>query len=254
MASRFWLRPKWLFGHALCLLLVVLFVNLGFWQLRRHDEKQARNALIEARTESEPVELDDALAGGVDVARYQRVSATGRWDPEGTVLVRSRSLDGAPGFHVVTPLDLGRGTLLVNRGFAPLGRGEEDAILEFSRPQQIDVTVEGILLASEERGSFGPRDADGVQRVVNRIDVDRLGQQVRGDVVPLYLQLSSADPADEPPPTILPEPTQDDGPHLSYAVQWFIFATVGAVGWPLLLRKTAREQERDVREEAPQPA
>lgn len=254
MAGRFWLRPKWLFGHALCLLLVVLFVNLGLWQLRRLDEKQDRNALIEARTEAEPVELDDALADGVEGARYRRVSATGRWDAEGTVLVRSRSLDGAPGYHVVTPLELDGGALLVNRGFAPLGQGEEEAILELSRPEPIVAAVEGILLASEERGSFGPRDAAGVQRVVNRIDVARLGQQVGGDVVPLYLQLTAADPADEPPPTILPEPTQDTGPHLSYAVQWFIFATVGAVGWPLLLRKTAREQDRDVRQEAPEPA
>lgn len=253
MAGRFWLRPKWLFGHALCLLLVVLFVNLGLWQLRRYDEKQARNDLIEARTEAAPGELDETLVDGVDGARYRRVSVSGRWDAEGTVLVRSRSLDGAPGYHVVTPLEFDGTALLVNRGFAPLGRGEEDAILALSRPEQTAVTVEGILLASEERGSFGPRDAAGVQRVVNRIDVDRLGQQVAGSVVPLYLQLTSVEPADEPPPTILPEPEQDDGPHLSYAVQWFIFATVGAVGWPLLLRKTAREQEPD-REGAPEPA
>src|SRR5690606_12189944 len=96
VAGRFWLRPKWVFGHVLCLFLIVLFVNLGFWQLRRLDEKQARNALIEARTDAAPIDLADALAAGPEAARYRRVVATGRWLPDDTVLIRSRSLDGAP--------------------------------------------------------------------------------------------------------------------------------------------------------------
>jgi len=41
--TRFWLRPKWIVGHLLCLFLIVLFVNLGFWQLRRlHSRQPAR--------------------------------------------------------------------------------------------------------------------------------------------------------------------------------------------------------------------
>ena len=31
--------------------------------------------------------------------------------------------------------------------------------------------------------------------------------------------------------------TLDEGPHFSYAVQWFLFATVGVVGYPILLRR-----------------
>jgi surfeit locus 1 family protein len=79
-----------------------------------------------------------------------------------------------------------------------------------------------------------------------RLDLARLQQQYRPDLFPLWLQLQKANPpvAKDALPVLLPEPEQDEGPHLSYAVQWFLFATVGAIGWPLLLRKTARDDER----------
>jgi surfeit locus 1 family protein len=41
-------------------------------------------------------------------------------------------------------------------------------------------------------------------------------------------------------PVVLPEPELDEGPHLSYAVQWFVFATIAAVGYPLVLRRLSR--------------
>ena len=44
-------------------------------------------------------------------------------------------------------------------------------------------------------------------------------------------------------PEPVPAPTLDEGPHLSYAVQWFIFTTVAVVGYPLILRRRARELE-----------
>ena len=247
----FWLRPKWVVGHVVCLALVVLFVNLGFWQLRRLDERQARNDRIEQRMAAAPTGLADALRSGADAAEYRRVEVEGTWLPAAGVLVRSRSLDGRPGYHAVTPLRTADGTVLVNRGFVPRSVGEEEPELARRvRPPAARVRVEGILRATETRQGIGPREPEGRLEVVSRIDVARLSQQV-DDLVPVYLQLVEADP---PPPAAgprpLPPPETDEGSHLSYAVQWFIFATVGAVGWPLLLRKTAREE----RVEADQPA
>ena len=76
---------------------------------------------------------------------------------------------------------------------------------------------------------------------VNRIDIPRLQQQSPEPLAPVYLQLQSAQPKDSDFLRLLPLPATDEGPHLSYAIQWFIFATVGAVGWPLLLRKQGRD-------------
>ena len=239
----FWLRPKWIFGHVLCLVLIVTFVNLGFWQLRRLDEKRDRNALIHSREASPPASLDEALHDGADAAAYRRVRAKGTWDAGATVLVRSRSLDGDPGYHVLTPLDVGDETIIVNRGFAPLGAGDDVAVLAAVRPTgDLDVQVEGLLRPSDSRGSIGPKDpATGRLTVVNRIDIPRLQQQSPEPLAPVYLQLQSAQPKDSDFLRLLPLPATDEGPHLSYAIQWFIFATVGAVGWPLLLRKQGRD-------------
>ena len=39
--------------------------------------------------------------------------------------------------------------------------------------------------------------------------------------------------------TPVPLPDLDEGPHLSYAFQWFIFAAIGAVGYVMILRRNA---------------
>jgi cytochrome oxidase assembly protein ShyY1 len=241
VSTRFWLRPKWVFGHILCLFLIVVFINCGFWQLRRLHQKQHRNDLIHQREQAAPASLDDALQAGADGAVYRRVQVEGRWDAADTVLVRSRSLNEEPGFHVLTPLVVGNEAVIVNRGFTPLGGGGDQAILANVQPPAGPVRVEGLLRATETRGSFGPQDPNGRLTVVNRIDVPRLQDQVDARLVPVYLQLTASTPAPGDLPRILPLPATDEGPHRAYAVQWFIFATVGAVGWPLLLRKTARD-------------
>jgi surfeit locus 1 family protein len=240
------LRPRWLVGTIIAVLVIVLFVNLGFWQLRRLDEKRDRNAAIEERG-SQPVqpvgEVVDPRTGfdEVDGLEYRRASARGRYDAEGEVRIRSRSLDGRPGVWVVTPLQVdGRTALAVNRGFVPLST-------EVPAPPSREVEVTGLLFATQEREGIGPRDpAEGALAELSRLDLARLQQQYDADLYPLWLQLQRSDPPvdQDALPVLLPEPDQDEGPHLSYAVQWFLFATVGAIGWPLLLRRTAKEDER----------
>ena len=246
------LRPRWLVGTIIAVLLIVLFVNLGFWQLRRLDEKRDRNARIEERS-SRPVEpldeLVDPRTGSDDAGElvYRRASARGRYDATGQVEIRSRSLDGRPGLWVVTPLRLDDGTAVaINRGFVPLDTDVPD-------PPGGDVEVTGLLFASQERQGIGPRDpADGVLTELSRLDLGRLQQQYDADLYPLWLQLQRQDPPvdEEAGPVPLPEPEQDEGPHLSYAIQWFVFATIGAIGWPLVLRRAAAEDERRRRREA----
>ena len=246
------LRPRWLVGTIIAVLLIVLFVNLGFWQLRRLDEKRDRNTAIEDRS-SRPVQpLDEvvdpeARFDQVDGLVYRRVSARGRYDAEGEVRIRSRSLDGRPGLWVVTPLRLDDGdALAVNRGFVPIST-------DVPAPPQGDVEVTGLLFATQERQGIGPRDpTGGVLPELSRLDLDRLQQQYGPDLYPVWLQLQRQDPPvdEDAVPVLLPEPEQDEGPHLSYAVQWFLFATIGAVGWPLLLRRAAADDERRRRREA----
>ena len=76
----------------------------------------------------------------------------------------------------------------------------------------------------------------------------RIDQQVDGDLLPGYVQLESQDPAlTTADPTPVPREPLGEGPHLNYAVQWFIFTTVALVGYPLILRRRAREIEVEAR-------
>ncbi len=248
-SRRFWLRPKWVVGHILVIVLVVAFANFGLWQLRRLDERRDANAVIAARS-SVPVQpLDEVVAadaGFGDVADlpYRRVTARGTYD-DASVLVRSRALEGRPGFHVLTPLVLEEGVaVMVNRGFAPFTTDVSEA-LAATRPPAGVVEVTGLVLGTQERQGIGPTDpADGTLSEIARVDLARLQQQSGADLYPVYLQLQEQAPPSDGLPTVLSPPEQTEGSHLSYAGQWFLFAAVGAIGWPILLQRTAREGER----------
>ena len=244
----FWLQPKWMVGHVLAVVLVVAFVNFGFWQLRRLDDRRTLNAAIESRS-TLPVQPVDAVVdpaagfGEVDGLEYRRVSAVGTYDAGASVLVRSRSLDGRPGFHVLTPLVIdGEAALVVNRGFVPFTADPGQALAAVGPPAG-SVEVRGLLLGTQERQGIGPTDPPGLLSEIARVDLGRLQQQYGGDLYPLYLQLEAQVPANAGElPVVLPPPEQTEGNHLAYAVQWFVFAAIGAVGWPLLLRNAARER------------
>ena len=94
--SRRLLRPAWIVSHLLVAGLLVATVNMGFWQLRRLDGRQAHNASVAARAD-EPVlplaEVLSSIAAGVDPddLRFVRVTVTGVWDADREVHLANRS-------------------------------------------------------------------------------------------------------------------------------------------------------------------
>ncbi len=80
---------------------------------------------------------------------------------------------------------------------------------------------------------------------VRRIDIDQLAPQLPGEVAPVYLDLISSDPAVQPgDPAPVPAPELSEGPHLSYAGQWLIFAIAVAIGWIFAVRRSIRTHRR----------
>ncbi len=237
-------RPRWIVGTVICTAVVVTFVSLGFWQLRRLDERRDRNEVIETRTALAPEPVEDILDasagfGDDDGLAYRRVVARGRFDPDGEVRVRNRSLNGRPGEHVVTPLLLDDGTAVaVNRGFVARS-------IDAPGAPDGEVEVTGLLQDTQERQGIGPTDpTDGRLEALNRLDLARLQAQYDADLLPLWVQLATIEPASGDLPIPLPAPELSEGSHLSYAVQWFLFAGIGIVGWPVLVSRVAREQEQ----------
>ena len=77
------------------------------------------------------------------------------------------------------------------------------------------------------------------------VDVDAIARDVPYDLVPWFLQLRSQIPSGGDLPVPAPLPELDDGPHLSYAFQWFAFATIAAVGYVILIRRDAQGPPAD---------
>lgn len=238
----FLLRRRWLVAHAFVLVTVPVCIRLGLWQLERLEERRAHNALVARRGTFSPQPL--AAVGDPGAAAYRRVEERGRYDPAREVILLGRSLNGRPGNHVLTPLVTAAGTaLVVDRGWVPSETGRPPA--PGARPPEGPVRVAGVLLPTEGRGPFARTAPPGAVTTLSRADVERLAAQLPYPVYPLYLRLEGQDP---PQPGELPLPAPmpplDEGPHLGYAVQWFLFGTIALVVYGANLRKEVRELRR----------
>lgn len=259
MRWRFALTPKWIVRHVLVVALVVTMIFLAFWQLRRLHEKQDYKALVEARQEEPVADVAQVVphdssvgSAAVDDALYRRVRVAGVYEAKDAVVVENRSYNSASGGWVLTPLRMADGTaVVVNRGFIGFDRKGD---LVAPAPPTGTVTVEGLVFPSQRRGSFGPTDpSTGHLGVLARVDIERFRAQVTYDLLPAYIQLVTSRPPELPiredaaELVALGPPNPDLGPHQSYAVQWFIFTTIAAGGYVLLLRRVARDLAEEAR-------
>jgi cytochrome oxidase assembly protein ShyY1 len=230
------------------LTLAGLFALAGKWQLDRLDQVRTKNAVVRSRMESPPVPLDQILpSNGAEPgdASYRRVVVTGRYEPSHQALIQFRSYSGDPGDYLLTPVVVPNGSaILVNRGWIPLSNTPVQQARELDPPSG-DVRVTGILFPTE-KGGPAPTDAGSGLVQTPRINLEKLRPAFDVHLYPAYLQLTTQDPRQAGDyPIVLPLPQLDNGPHLSYAIQWFSFMAIGLIGWPLLIRRSLRERERD---------
>jgi len=239
---RFLARPKWLAFHLLIVLAVVLMVNLGFWQLHRLQDRREFNDTVRSHASQPVAPIATVIPPGAatDDLEWRTVEASGEYLADEQVLVINLSQGGQPGQNVLTPLRLADGRLLlVNRGFVP----DRETVPPTPTGS---ITVTGRLRASQQR-TFGAISdpAEGDLREVRRIDVERLARQLPGDVVPLYVDVLSSTPDEGPLPVPVLDPELDEGPHLSYMLQWWFFSGCAIVGWVLAVRRSTRTRSRE---------
>lgn len=231
---------------SIAIVIAVVCVRLGLWQLERHRTRQAYNALVAERLATAPTGLAGLPADSA-VRHYRRVQLSGTFEPSGEWVLANRSRDGSPGVHFLTPFRTDEGQLVVvNRGwvYAPDGRTVDRARWrETGR-----AIVSGY--AEEFVGPGGPEDLPD-ERVLRRVRRAPFAS-AEPDVADFYVAATNVVPAVAPSeaaardsiPVRLGEPALSEGSHLSYAFQWFGFATVAIVGAFFVDREQRRVTRR----------
>ena len=254
------LRPKALFSHVLVLTVAITCVLLGQWQLDQLDGIRDRNTRAAERLTQPPVDLaalaDPAATERIDEAALEsrRDEVTGTYRVEEEVLQRNHSHQNQTGFHLLTPLELtDGGVVLVRRGWVPAALSEPP--VAEAAPESGEVTVVGVLERPVGQPGFGPTDPDeGVLRRVFHADTARLDRQVDGPLFPMVLRIDAAPQAaaslDDLPVSPGP-PTLDERNHLSYALQWHAFALIALITYGAWLRTRSKRLRASRGDEGP---
>lgn len=224
-----WLR-RWGGYVALTVVFAIGCGLLSWWQWSRRVDAVDEIARIEANYDAAPAELDDLLPeldSLDDAVEWRPVVLTGEYLVEQQLLVRNRPRNSLPGFEVLVPLRLSDGTVfVVDRGWVP-GGSTPDAPDAVPPTPAGEVTVVVRLKPGEPKipGRGAP---DGQLATVRLPDVAALIDAPT--YTGMYGLLDSEDPAPAESPLPAFRPAEDEGPHLSYALQWIVFGLMAFVG------------------------
>ncbi|WP_199742963.1 SURF1 family cytochrome oxidase biogenesis protein [Nocardia stercoris] len=251
----FLFRPGWV----ILALVVVAFAYLCFsilapWQLGKNNRTSHRNDLIAASVNATPVDVTTLLPGpGTADVEWRRVTANGSYVPGSTVLERLQRLADKPAYGVLATFRLTDGrTVLVDRGLvaAPDGAHLPQIAEPPTGPQHLQARIrrsEGSIPGKE------PMTQDGYRQVYS-LDIGQLSTVLESPITAIpagdkggYLQLDDNQPGGFTPQ---PLPQLDQGPYLSYGLQWIAFGVMAPLGLAYFVRAELRERRRERAEEA----
>lgn len=230
---------QWWLATLLVLAAMVVLVRLGFWQLNRLEQRRTRNAEITQKLSLPPLSLSDkdSLPNDLTQLKNRRVTAKGEFDFANQVALKLQNWQGSPGIHLITPLVFADSSqaVLVNRGWIPQEEPLPEKWSQFDEPGSVTVTGFVILSEALPQNATSSRSEDTVdtpQREWFRVDVEAIQAQLPYEILPIYIQQSPpAGGNTNLPYRIEPNVELTDGPHLGYAIQWFIFALILGGGY-----------------------
>jgi surfeit locus 1 family protein len=245
-------RPRWLIATLIVLVGMGVCIRLGAWQLDRLEKRRAFNARVSAQVDQTPLELEGAaLAADLYDMEYRPVQVTGSYDHAQQVALQNQSWGNELGVHLLTPLVIS-GTnqaILVDRGWIPQADFEAGALAQYDEPGL--VAVQGVLRRPQAKAEIGgrtdPTPAPGqARRAWYFANVEQISRQVTHPLLPVYLQQAPTAGQSEvegPPYRSQPKLELSEGPHMGYALQWFSFAMLLAIGYPFYIRRQLRQGE-----------
>ena len=226
-------------------LVVGVALRLGFWQLDRAAQKLALQDRLEARRARPPLGEADlpTTPDAAALQHFRRVVLHGRWLADRTVFLDNRQMNGAPGFFVVTPLELAGGSrvVVVQRGWAPRHFLDRTALPALVTPPGL-VEVQGLIAPPPARlYEFAPAGSGPIRQ---NLELEAYARELRTPLLPFsVLQSPSPSTAGDGLRRDWPSPALDVDRHYGYAFQWFALAALmaGLYVWFQLIRPARRD-------------
>ena len=232
------MRLRSIIAFVLAAVVAAVCIRLGIWQLDRHGQRKAINALAAARMRQPPVRSLGELARDTGAARYRAVEISGTYDFDNEFVLINRSSRGSPGVNLLTPLRVpGEArAVIVNRGWVYAPDGVTVELARWREPA--NATVRGYALPIP---SFG--EGSGAQaRSVRRMDLAFMAERSPYPLAPVAVVDTAAPASADGVPGRLGAIALDEGPHLSYAMQWFSFAAIALIGVGVLVWRDRQQQ------------
>ena len=213
----------------------IICIRLGFWQLSRLQERKALNRELRSRAETRAVDFNK-LPRDTGEAHFRRVNLEGVYDYKNEIVLTNRTRNGSPGVHIITPLKQpGNDTaILVNRGWVYAPDAMTVDLTRWHEPDSMN--GEGYVENYHKRPGQGQSKSPSHRNAYRWLDLPTVSQAFPYPVAPYFVVLiGDSTPANVPPRVEVPP--LDEGPHKSYAIQWFSFAAISIFGTILYLRR-----------------
>ncbi len=231
---------RWWWATLLVVVMMGVMARLGFWQLDRLQERREANAALAVSLAATPLDVAGELPQDVESLKDRLAVASGTFDFEQQLVLLVQNWQSSSGVHLITPLVLPGGdtAVLVDRGWIPDDQVNPQGLARYEVAGP--TTVEGPIALSQVISRNPNAAPEDPQSEWYRVDVAAIQQQLPYQLLPFYI-IQGPESRDTLPYRSLPPVDLSEGPHLSYAFQWFIFSVGLGVGYLALVHKTLQK-------------
>jgi cytochrome oxidase assembly protein ShyY1 len=238
-----WLR--WTTWFVVAVLFAAACVVLANWQLDRRDQAVSKIQRMVDNYEKPAIKISDLngiLPEAVTPFEWTPVELAGQYLTDDELLVRNRPIAGQPGFLQIIPFQVITGeVVMIERGWiqADSNLAPKTVMTPSSETKNIKARV--------RLGEATP-NRDSPPGFATSLHLESLGELFDSAIEKrFYLRLISESPGEAVSPQPLSQPVLDEGNHLSYAVQWILFALMGfyALFWAMRQEREYRRMEKD---------
>ena len=202
------MRYKFLFS-IFVFFFISVFLALGSWQIIRLNWKLELINQIETSLKDIPVNLSNSKH-----KNYLRVKTRGSIDFEKQIYLYNLNEKGKPGFEVINPLKVGNNNYLLNRGWIPFNKKEDETI------NVIDENyINGVLRKQIKPNMFKPEN-DLPENYWFTLDRDDIFKFTGKNFSPYVIYLSGNN--EFPKPKSITANISNN--HKKYALTWFSLA------------------------------